>query len=65
MAICQDMIKAFMLGWENDHYGEKDLREGIQYCRDLIKFQHRKYDPFHHYKLNEFIAWAENKLKNI
>ena len=65
MAICQDMIKAFLFDWKNDHYGKRDLETGIQYCEDLIKYEHRKYEPFHHYDLKKFIKWAKKELKNF
>lgn len=63
MAICQCMIQAFLFGWGNDSYGEKDLLEGIQYAKDLIQWEHLKFEPFHHYDLEKFISWAESQLK--
>ena len=59
------MIQAFMYGWENDSYGEYDLKIGIQYAKDLIQFEKLKNEPLHGYDLREFIKWSENKLTNV
>lgn len=62
MAICQVMIRDFMYRWGDPDgaYGERDLKIGIQYCKDLIEMDNLKREPFHHYDLKKFIAWAEN-----
>lgn len=60
--ICQCMIQAFMYGWENDNYSRQDLEIGLQYAKDLI-IQGYKKEPFHHYKLCDFIRWCETKLE--
>jgi len=51
-----------MYGWENDSYGEYDLKVGIQYAKDLIQFEGLKKEPFHDYDLRKFIKWCEIKL---
>ena len=62
MAICQLMIQDFMYGWVNNGYSKSDLEIGKQYAEDLIRFEHRKYEPFHVYNLKDFIKWVDAKL---
>lgn len=64
MAICQCMIHAFLYGWENDSYDERDLQEGIQYAKDLMQYEDLILEPFHEYDLGRFINWAEGKLRS-
>ena len=62
MAICQLMIRDFMLGWHNDGYSKFDLEVGRQYAEDLIKYEGLKKEPFHGYDLRKFIKWVNGKL---
>lgn len=61
------MIKAFMYGreWEDDSFGEYDLKVGIQYCQDLMMFEKLQKEPFHGYDLQEFINWASKRLSPL
>ena len=63
--ICQCMIQAFMYGWANDSYGLSDVEVGRQYAEDLMKYERRKREPFHHYDLRTFIGWCDKEIERL
>jgi len=67
MVICQIMIQDFMhgSGGLGEGYDKSDLKTGIQYAEDLIKFENLKKEPFHGYDLYAFIEWCKVKLNEL
>ena len=71
MSLCYLMISDFKHGtgrYDLDNppddqllYSDYNLEFGIQYAEDLLE---RGYtiEPFHHFGLHAFIAWARRKL---
>lgn len=58
------MIRDFMYGNHAEGYGNYDLRVGLDYAQGLMDEGH-KTEPFHHYSLRAFQAWARRRLRDL